>query len=61
MHHKLLRLCFRAQELQLLKSKCPRAPEPVLHHEKGHCNEKPCTETREESLLAATREKPIQQ
>ena len=41
MHHRLLRLCSRAQELQLLKSKHPRAPDPVRHHEKGPCSEKP--------------------
>ena len=52
---KLLSLRSRAREPQLLK---PARLEPVLHNERGHCDEKPAHCNKEQPPPTATRESP---
>ena len=63
---QLLSLCSRAPELLTTELTCHdygtlRALEPEFCNKRSHHNEKPYTTTREKPLLAATREKPMQQ
>ena len=52
--------CFRAAKLLCLNHWSPRAPEPVVFNKKSHHRDKPTPRT-ECPLLAATREKVVQQ
>ena len=47
---RLLSLCSRARESQLLN---PRTLEPMIHKKRGHHNESLCAATRESPLLTA--------